>query len=58
MAYGSNKSIEHCQTTDAANNGFGTKQLSTETPDVLYPNKLQDGGASQKGAKNVNEQQP
>ena len=56
MSYG-NKSIEHCQTTDRANSEFGTNGLHG-TPDVLAANKLQDGGASQKGAKNVNEQQP
>lgn len=48
MAYG--KMIEECQTTDKANAGFGTGGL-TSTPDVLTANKLQDGGASQKGAK-------
>lgn len=56
MAYG-NKSIAHCQTTDKANSGEGLNGLHG-TPDVLLAAKLQDGGASQKGAKNVNEQQP
>ena len=55
MAYG--KMIEQCQTTDKANAGFGTGGL-TSTPDVLLANKLQDGNASQKGAKQPNEQQP
>jgi hypothetical protein len=56
MSYG-NKSLEHCQTTDKANSDFGTNGLHG-TPDVLLASKLQDGGASQKGAKQPNEQQP
>lgn len=40
------------QATDSANaSGFGTNQLSTRQPDVLKSNKLQDGGASNKGQK-------
>jgi len=46
-----NKSIEHCQTTDAANAGFGTKQLSSNQGNFMASGALQDGGASQKGSK-------
>lgn len=58
MSYDSNKSLAHCQTTDKANSGFGLGGLSSDQGEFLAANKLQDGGASQKGAKNVNEQQP
>jgi hypothetical protein len=57
MSYGNSKSVEHCQTTDKANAGFGTGGL-TSTGELLKAGTLQDGGASQKGAKNVSEQQP
>lgn len=51
------KMLEECQTTDRANSEFGTNGLHG-TPDVLTANKLEDGGASGKGAKPRTEQQP
>ena len=54
--YGS-KSLEHCQTTDKANAEWGMNGLHS-TGELHAASKLQDGGASQKGAKQPNEQQP
>lgn len=51
MPYGTQKSIEHCQTTDAANAGFGTKQLSSNQGNFMAANALQDGNASNQGEK-------
>lgn len=52
-------SPEMRQTSDRANaSGEGTKQLSENTPDVLKSGSLQDGGASNKGAKEPQGAQP
>lgn len=51
------KMLKECQTSDRENGEWGMNGLHG-TPDVLTANKLQDGGASQKGAKQPNEQQP
>ena len=51
MPYGTQKDVAHCQTTDAANAGFGTKQLSSNQGNFMASNKLQDGNASNQGEK-------
>lgn len=51
------KMLEECQTTNSENSGWGMNGLHG-TPDVLTANKLEDGGASGKGAKPRTEQQP
>lgn len=44
--------LQNRQSSDSANaSGFGTNQLSSRQPDVLKSNKLEDGGASNKGQK-------
>lgn len=48
MAY---ESLRACQTTDAANADFGTKQLSSNQGNFLAAASLQDGNASDQGEK-------
>jgi len=53
------KSLKDCQTTDKANSQKGeTAGLSSNQGDFFKSAKLQDGGASGKGEKPRNEQQP
>jgi hypothetical protein len=51
--------LKRCQTTDEANNTPGeTAGLSSNQGKFLPSGKLQDGGASNKGEKDPNAQQP